>query len=299
MTGKALNPGHDFKAEPSANEGPDDAVKCFESDGYVIVPSLVRRQVVERMRRAFYDLRSTEALAGSRSSIWIQNVLEKRADVAWLTASHPFVVRLLERLMGPFVQIESVVLAGFPPVPEDQAGAVSAWHRDRLFGLLPQDGVYCRPNVIVSMTYLQEQTRSVGPLRILPGSHLLVGAIGPEGKHQPAPGEVLLTTQPGDCILLHGNLLHSGTSNVSGDDRVMFGVTYNLTWMRQEDAFDGEACQSLMSSARERGDHRHMRLLGEDRKLSRRLNSGAVVPGATEWAAWCAEDDADLLGATS
>ena len=74
------------------------------------------------MRRAFYELRSTEALAGSRSSIWIQNVLEKRADVAWLTASHPFVLRLLERLMGPFVQIESVVLAGFPPVSEDRAG---------------------------------------------------------------------------------------------------------------------------------------------------------------------------------
>src|SRR5207244_8936886 len=70
-------------------------------------------------------------------------------------------------------------------------------HRDTRFGLRPQDGVYCRPNVIVSMTYLQEQTRSVGPLRILPGSHLLVGAIGPEGKHQPAPGEVLLTTSPG------------------------------------------------------------------------------------------------------
>jgi hypothetical protein len=118
-------------------------------------------------------------------------------------------------------------------VPEDQAGAVSAWHRDRLFGLLPQDGVYCRPNVIVSMTYLQEQTRSVGPLRILPGSHLLVGAIGPEGKHQPAPGEVLLTTQPGDCILLHGNLLHSGTSNVSGDDRVMFFIELErrLVWL--------------------------------------------------------------------
>jgi len=79
----------------------------------------------------------------------------------------------------------------------------------------------------------------------------------------------------------------------------MFGVTYNLTWMRQEDAFDGEACQSLMLSARERGDHRYMRLLGEDRKLSRRLNSGTVVPGPTEWAAWCAEDDADLLGVTS
>ena len=144
------------------------------------------------MRRAFYDLRSTEALAGSRSSIWIQNILEKRTDVAWLTASHPFLLRLLERLMGPFVQIESVVLAGFPPVSENQAGAVSAWHRDRLFGLLPQDGVYCRPNVVVLMTYLQEQIGSVGPLRVLPGSHLLVNAIRPEDKHQPVPGEVLV-----------------------------------------------------------------------------------------------------------
>ena len=119
MTGKPLGPGDDIKAELFADEGLDDAVKRFESDGYVVVPSLVSRQVVERMRRAFYYLRSTEALAGSRSSIWIQNVLEKRADVAWLTASHPLVLRLLERLMGPFVQIESIVLAGFPPVPKD------------------------------------------------------------------------------------------------------------------------------------------------------------------------------------
>jgi len=80
-------------------------------------------------------------------------------------------LRFAERLIGPFVQAESSVMAGFPSDPRGIPGAVAAWHRDRLFGQLPADGLYVRPHALVMMAYLEDLEEERGPLRVIPGSH--------------------------------------------------------------------------------------------------------------------------------
>jgi ectoine hydroxylase-related dioxygenase (phytanoyl-CoA dioxygenase family) len=94
----------------------------------------------------------------------------------------------------------------------------------------------------------------------------------------------------GDAILFHDGMLHSGTANVSGQDRCFFGVTFNMTWMRQEDNFAGPNCQRLIQEAEDTQDYRLLRLLGVDRKQHRRLNSGLVLPSKGAWARWAEED---------
>ena len=84
--------------------------------------------------------------------------------------------------------------------------------------------------------------------------------------------------------------------NVSGDTRYLFGVNYNLTWMKQEDNFKGPNCQALLRQARACNDRRLMRLLGLDEKLNDRLNTGFLQPDEELWVRWCAEDKAALKG---
>ena len=94
----------------------------------------------------------------------------------------------------------------------------------------------------------------------------------------------------GDVVLTHNRLLHAGTPNTSGKRRFFFSVYYNLTWLKYTDTFDGPNCRQLIQWARERNDHRALRLLGVDDHLQARANSGFQEPDQRRWAKWKQED---------
>lgn len=60
-----------------------------------------------------------------------------------------------------------------------------------------------------------------GPLRVVPGSHLnpadhtLRDIVPYDAKTKPLPGERLVVCQPGDVVVVHCDLLHSGSANTS------------------------------------------------------------------------------------
>ena len=77
-----------------------------------------------------------------------------------------------------------------------------------------------------------------------------------------------------EICLTHGDLLHSGTPNISGEIRYFLSVFYNLTWFKHTDTHQGPLTQRLVEEARARKDHRLMRLLGVDEQLRARWESG-------------------------
>lgn len=68
--------------------------------------------------------------------------------------------------------------------------------------------------------------------------------------------------------------------------------------LKHADTFDGPNCKQLKAWARKRGDHRALRLLGQDDHLEARANSGFVVPDQVRWQQWQALDR-DLLNPDS
>ncbi len=282
----------------------EQQVREFREQGYTVFSGLVGPEFIAECRAKYASLlRESRFVRGEDliqspsqrdivRGIWILSMLEKVPELTLRLVANPVIVDFAERIVGPFVQIDSAVLAGWPPTEDKHRGEVRAWHRDRLFGWVPEDGLYVRPNSIIVMVYLQDLTEDSGPLRVIPGSHRRRVVMTREEGGRQHSEERLLFVKAGDAVVQHDNLLHSGTANVSGDTRYFFGVTYNLSWMRQEDNFSGPDCQAILARARAQNDRRLLRLMGHDEQLKRRLNSGLYQPDEEQWFRWIAEDKA-------
>lgn len=261
--------------------------------GYVQLPQVLSESQVARFRRlreqAVNDWRFANGVA-ERPTV-IAGVLEHYPRAVLPVVAHCLLLGLAEALMGPMVRLDSVVLAGASSVDDERRGEPVGWHRDR-FGFFP-NGSYSRPLALICFTYLQPMTVSVGPLRVLPGSHREALALEREQLGSPHPREVLIESQAGDAIVIHHNLLHSGTMNTGREERQFLGHVYTLTSFRTEDdSFDGPHCRALRTSAHRTGDRRLARLLGDDEQLAARQNAGFVAPPEARWALWRSEDEA-------
>lgn len=266
-------------------------VACFERDGYTHLTGVFTSEQVteyQRMRElAARDWRYTKGTTELPDAV--DDLVERFPRSGLEAVAHPILLAFAEAVMGPVVQLDSAVLAADPPVEPNHRLEPVVWHRDR-FGFFPL-GVYTRPHSIVLISYLQEMTDEVGPLRVIPGSHREPVAINLDARTTPHPAEVLVRTVPGDVVVVHHNVLHSGTRNVSDGERRFLGFIYNMSSLIQRDNFDGPNCQALIATARRTNNRRILRLLGQDPLVVPRQNSGFVQPHTTYWPTWHEEDE--------
>ena len=262
----------------------------YQAQGYTIFQAVYDEPAMAEFRREADRLEAAEeGLNLQRRSWWFGDMLERSPALMWPVLRRPEVLDFVEEVVGPRVQLDNLTLAGFPANPEESdESLVVGWHRDR-WSHLPI-GVYERPLGLNALCYLQDLTDESGPLRIVPNSHVEPATVGEEARQERRDDEFLLYPRAGDVVLTHYGLLHSGTSNRSGRKRYMLSVYYNITWMKQTDTFDGPNCRRLIALARERADHRSLRLLGVDDHLQARGNSGFQVADEKRWEQWREED---------
>lgn len=138
----------------------------------------------------------------------------------------------LERLFGPFVQLDGFGITGTPPHAYTAArrGTLvdQGWHRDSSiadrYGQhgagTPYEGLinsyatpkYKPPNGVNLLTYLQDMDETTGALRVVRRSHLgQPPTPSGEAKGIPHPEEILLDMKAGDLVVMHGECIHAGT----------------------------------------------------------------------------------------
>ncbi|MCQ8771021.1 phytanoyl-CoA dioxygenase family protein [Streptomyces telluris] len=270
------------------------AVDAFREDGYVVLDGLFTAQDVAGFRRlrerAVADTRFTDGT--DDRPLFVTNLVERYPREIWPAVSRPRLLRFAEAVMGPRVQLDSTVLFGAPAMETELRGLPVHWHRDR-FGSFPQGG-YAHPLLIICFLYLQPMTDDAGPLRVVPGSHRRAVTIAPDALDRPHPEERLLATRPGHLVVIHHNLLHSGSHSVLAEERQFLGIGFNTSAMRQDDTFTGPNCTALARTARRTGDRRALRLLGRDDTINLRQNAGFTSPEDSVWARWADEDDRAL-----
>lgn len=268
-----------------------ERVEEFKTQGYTLFEGVYDDTLMRQWREKHTELQQEEIRGdlASHPTWWFKDMVEHAPKLMLPAVANPLILDFAEAVMGPFVQLDNLTLAGFPSVsPDDAKGKVSGWHRDR-WAQVPR-GVYERPNAINAICYLQDLTPEYGPLRAIPGSHVRPITLSAAERGLPHPEEVIVPMKAGDVIVIHNCLLHSGTPNTSGQTRFFFSIFYNLTWLHHTDNHLGPNVQQILRRARNQNDHRTLRLFSEDDHLEARANSGFQESDEERWAAWIKAD---------
>jgi ectoine hydroxylase-related dioxygenase (phytanoyl-CoA dioxygenase family) len=268
----------------------DEKIEFFKENGYVVLEGVFERSQAEAWRATYDDLVARRTLPGQEAEKWLIDVVEGEPRLMLSAVANPTLIAFAERVMGPFVQLDSLTFFNFDPVSkEDDTGEATGWHRDR-WGGLPAGPQYIRPNACNAITYLQDLTDERGPLRLVPGSHRAAVTISDDRRHEPHPDERLVYPCVGDVVITHCNLLHSGTRNLSEASRHFISIYYNLSWLKHRDNHGGPNVQRILQDARRREDRRTQRLFGVDNQLFWRVNSGHMLPDEEMWNTWIEND---------
>lgn len=263
----------------------DERFEEYKTNGFTIF-----ERVFDESQMLLWREKHQQLSAENDGQTWFGNMLEAAPDLMWPAVTQPTILEFVEKVMGPFVQLDNLTLAAFSSIePQKAEGRVSGWHRDR-WAHVPYTDAYHRPNAINAISYLQELTDAFGPLRVIIGSHRTPLTMEDTERAKPHPAETLIHMKAGDVVITHNGLAHSGTPNTSGQLRYFFSIYYNLTWLKHTDHHSGPHTQQLLAEAKAANNHQLMRILGVDEQLQPRCNSGFLLPDEERWEEWAAAD---------
>lgn len=123
-------------------------------------------------------------------------------------------------------------------------------------------------------------------VRVIPRSHLGLPPT-PEGNDRwlPHPQEALLDLHAGDLVVLHSDLIHSGTPNASNSLRMYTSTYICRIGLPHRDDFNADVIRRYVAGARTSGDSRVLRFFGEASEQWRERQEA-------EWAAVAATEKA-------
>ena len=130
--------GPDAWAAPETEEALADRFARYKADGYSIFPGLYSaaqmagwREEQNRLEAASVGMFAPNGPNESPArSHWFGNMLERSPHLVWPAVANPRVLDFAERVVGPFVQLDNLTLAAFPPV-EDHAAVAGQVRCDR------------------------------------------------------------------------------------------------------------------------------------------------------------------------
>lgn len=270
----------------------EQKLRDLEREGYAVFEGLFDSEKVADWHHARTRLVDEYRLLTDENIIpdAVGNLMERVPHLILPVVTHPILLAFAESAMGPLIQLDTVALAGDPPSPPERCGAPSGWHRDR-FASVQEHGLYSRPLSMVFISYMQRLTDDVGPLRVIPGSHIDGTTLADAQLSKPHPLEQLVSLDVGDVVAIHHNVLHSGTTNVSDRERRFLGWIYNRSYLVQEDNFSGPNCRLLVERAHRQRDRRLLRLLGHDELAFARQIRGFTRSTEEDWRRWRDEDE--------
>lgn len=273
----------------------DDHLEAYKRDGFTVFREYLSSDRVRAWREAMdpeFSLLFPKKPDAPRAKIV---PLLGHQSLAPLAREHLLDSRMLdfaERVMGPFVQLDSFEVSGFPIREHALKGRVDRWHRDAFnvsqtwagysFEYKQTPRPYTPPLACNCLTYLQPMNEETGPLRVIPGSHLDYTHIPRENEFEPHPREVFLDLEPGDMVFTHHELLHSGTWNISNQIRYFLSIYVCRIGLPHRDSFNLSEIHDIVTHARRTNDLRTLRLFGEDPDFLQRDEAA--------WASWVAED---------
>jgi ectoine hydroxylase-related dioxygenase (phytanoyl-CoA dioxygenase family) len=212
-----------------ASATPEEATAILKEDGAVIIDSVLSRAEMDEVAKELKPWMDAtpfgpDAFSGHRTKR--TGGLVARSPRCRDLVMHPLMLgtagKLLEHASSFQLHLTQVIAIG-PGEP------MQTIHRDQWafdFFSFPKDyEVQC--NTIWAMTDFTEEN---GATRVIPGSNHYEDKLKFEEKDT-VPAEMT----KGSVLLYTGSVYHGGGANRSDTTRIGINITYNLSWLRQEE----------------------------------------------------------------
>ena len=203
--------------------------ESLDRDGYLLVPALLDEPVIAPMRARIEEFVRDKIVAwdadpdtGNAHS-WVVDADLGLTDPDFAPLrGHPLVADAVAAMLGPDTYLRGLGLRA--PLP---GMGHQGLHHD--FADHRTDGTW---QSLSAMWCISAFTRDNGPLRIIPGSHLVTGspvdALPLGCEMGPHPDEVKIVAPAGSLILFNAaDIWHSGTFNYSPGPRLAVTASFD------------------------------------------------------------------------
>lgn len=243
-----------------------EEVRFLEEEGYLIRPSLITGELLERLRQAADELEAealkhTDPTAGLNfGGLFIRNLIDRHPVFLETLLKFEPLLSVARAVIGPQVQIHASVLRVAYPHLENQA---VEWHFHQRVVPDPEPAFFLRPVVVDNLIYLDDLTDESGPLVVLPRSHLRNDDLM-SGDLSPKPGEVKVLVPAGSVVTSHSSLWHRAIAPLpTGGKRRLLILGYSPVWLKQIDRPSVVGCGGgLTDSLKQTKDPETRELLG-------------------------------------
>jgi ectoine hydroxylase-related dioxygenase (phytanoyl-CoA dioxygenase family) len=231
-------------------------------EGYLIVKNLFSENHLAQMRTALDRISKEEmhVVSNCGKAQYIRYLMDKDPiflDLYKLEST----LSIAQAVLGPQVQFDQVdARYAF----SKKAGQEVAWHIHLRVVPDPLPPFFCYPHAIHCLLYLDVVDERNGQFCLLPRSHKQIHLNFPVDDVTNKQNQLLLAFQPGDCLLMHGNLWHRTLpSRLDAGPRRVIIFGYMPSWMRGDELGGLRPLESPTERLRHNGDQRTRELLGE------------------------------------
>jgi ectoine hydroxylase-related dioxygenase (phytanoyl-CoA dioxygenase family) len=232
---------------------PDELAK-FQKDGYLIRRGLIGSDWLAKFGAAIDQIVAEEmkhpaAERLENNGLYIRSLLDKDATFHRLVRYQP-TLSIARYMLGPQVSFGMEARVAFAGVPN--AGV--KWHIHLRVVPDPMPPYFAYPHQVHGLIYLDHIGSAEGALCVMPGSHENHTLTLPSDTSD-QPDQQKFYFEPGDCILMHGNLWHrtDPTAPDCAQRRlILFG--YSPSWLKTEVARGVKVSTALTDTLRSSGD---------------------------------------------
>lgn len=210
----------------------DDQVRRFITDGYLVLPPVGSEELHQRIDERMLWLLHKEGNPGN-------NVLPAIPEM-YAILEAPQVRGALTSILGP-----NYVLHPHRYAHNNEPGKLTAegakvgegshsfvgWHQDSHSPLSRPRHHYCRYAML--LYYPQDTPEERGPTQLIPGTHLN-RSLSEEEKQR----GILAAGPAGSCVLVHFDIVHGGSLNLSDRTRTMVKFVFARTQEPTEPSWD-------------------------------------------------------------
>jgi len=209
-----------------------EEIEALMRDGYLVRERIVTGEHLERLRHALHEVidRDAEVEEGRETfSGTYARFLHDKHPAFMELLDWPPALSVARAVLGPVLWMR--VFTGRLSRPGDEFTEVE-WHLHQRMIPQPLPPMWCRPQTLDCLLYLDDLDAGNGPLSVVPGSHQWLDSNLGAFDTEPKEGEVVLEMPAGSLVMAFGSLWHRALPTDGTRCRRLLLFAYAPAWLK-------------------------------------------------------------------